>query len=60
MTEHTHDKCNKKIHPKSREWLTLSGEGREDSIEDNTGISICFMEKKKKKSKVMKGMTRSK
>lgn len=46
MTEHTHYKCNKKIHPKSRERLTLSGEGREDSIEDNTGISTCFMKKK--------------
>lgn len=58
MTEHTHYKGNKKIHPKSRERLTLSGEGREDSREDNTGISTCFM--KKKKWKVMKGKTRSK
>ena len=46
MTEHTHDKCNKKTGPKSREWLTLSGEGREDIIEENTGINICFMKKK--------------
>lgn len=46
MTEHTHYKGNKKIHPKSRERLTLSGEGREDSREDNTGISTCFMKKK--------------
>lgn len=47
ITKH-YDRCNKKTHSKSREWLTLSEDGRENIIEENTGISICFTEKKKK------------